>query len=353
MGFSSQLPPSSHDDAAKAAYARGPWYSDYRLTPEQRATKGTYIPLGDSYSSGENGSEYEPGTDDDNQWKKWWQQHGHWPGEVHQNMCHRSTKAYPQRVNADFDFQDYTFRACSGAVIDDFYKPNNEVHDTDHPNRQNEGEAPQLDHLDENTSLVTFSVGGNDAGFADVLTECVAATADTLLNDTNVSPAYGISVPPTTCNGSKKAQDAEARIPDTERRLRQLLKDARERAPNARIVVLGYPKFFPPEPALTSSMVQPADQRWINAKVEELNDAVHRAVTDAGGPTAGFEFVDTRNAFAGCEIGTKESCMAGLRVGVRGNFDKGRPISHGSFHPNDEGHRRIADLVAEQIRNGE
>ena len=45
------------------------------------------------------------------------------------------------------------FRACSGATVADVT-------------------STQLGALNGGTSLVTISVGGNDAGFADVLTEC-------------------------------------------------------------------------------------------------------------------------------------------------------------------------------------
>ncbi|MBR7744507.1 SGNH/GDSL hydrolase family protein [Phycicoccus sp. BSK3Z-2] len=333
--------------SAAAAGEDLPWFADPALTPEERATAGRYVGLGDSYSSGEGGSAYEPGTDEDNQWKKWWDQHGLWPGEVRQNMCHRSTAAYSQRVNADqgLTFKGFGFAACSGAVIDDFYRPNHENHNADSPNRQNEDEPAQLDSLTEDTSLVTFSIGGNDVGFADVLTECVKATA--------ISFYDGISgAPPSSCADSDVAAEARGRIPDTAERLTQLLADARERAPGARIIVVGYPKFFPADPSGVSSMIQADDQRWINGGVEALNDALAEAVEDAGGPDAGFEFVDPRDAFAGCEIGTADSCMNGLRVGFGDDFDSGRPVSNGSFHPNDEGHRRIADLIADRIRNG-
>lgn len=336
--------PAPAAPAAQAA-ARGPWYADDTLTPEQRATAGGYVGLGDSYSSGEGGGQYEPGTDDDNQWKKWWDQHGLWPGEVHQNMCRRSTQAYSQRVNRALTFKDFSFRACSGAVIDDFYAPSHEVHNLDRPNRQNEGEPAQLDALDENTSLVTFSIGGNDVGFAEVLTECVTATAISVYD--SISGA-----PPSHCSDSAVARRGEGLIPLARQRLTQLLQDARAKAPNARIIVVGYPKFFPPEPTSTTSMIQAHDQKWLNSKVEELNDALHQAVLDAGGPATGFEFVDPRDAFRGCEIGAATSCMNGLRVGLGDNFDSGRPVSNASFHPNDEGHRRIAELIAAQIRNG-
>lgn len=328
-----------------------PWFADPTLTPEERATRGKHLGGGDSFSSGEGGSAYLPGTDDDNQWKKWWDQHGLWPGEVRQNMCHRSTGAYAQILNSEsgFTFTGYDFVACSGAVIDDFYLPNHEVHHVDHPNRQNEGEPPQMSFGDEFTSLITFSIGGNDVGFATVLTECITATA---LTHFTTSQSGGYPVPPIYCHDSPVAAEATARIQPTADRVRQLLLDLRAQAPNARIIVVGYPKFFPDPPSTETSMIQGPDQVWINSQVEALNAALAQAVLDAGGPEAGFEFVDVGDAFAGCEIGTANSCMNGLRVGLGDNFDSGRPISNGSFHPNDEGHRILAEWIAEQIRTG-
>lgn len=324
-----------------------PWFADTTMTPEERATRGNQAGLGDSYSSGEGGSSYVPGTDDDNQWKKWWDQHGLWPGDVHQNMCHRSTNAYSQRINSarGFNFKGFTFNACSGAVIEDFYTSNDQNHNADNPNRQNEGEPPQMQFVDENTSLITFSIGGNDVGFATVLQECVAATAWTVYDSISGAPA-------SYCKDSQAAQDAANRVAPTAARLTQLLRDLRVRAPNARIIIVGYPKFFPDPPDPGQSMIQGADQTWINSQVEDLNAALAQAVQDAGGPAAGFEFVDVGDAFKGCEIGTKDSCMNGLRVGFGDNFDSGKPVSNGSFHPNDKGHDIIANLVAEQIRNG-
>ena len=54
------------------------------------------------------------------------------------------------------------FHACQGGVTKDFYNPRNSTW----------GEPPQLDWLDPTTGLVSFSIGGNDSKFADVLAEC-------------------------------------------------------------------------------------------------------------------------------------------------------------------------------------
>ncbi len=66
--------------------------------------------------------------------------------------CQRSTYAYPSLIAAARGYS-LNFRACSGAKVAD-------VTNT------------QLSALTASTSYVSISVGGNDAGFADVLTEC-------------------------------------------------------------------------------------------------------------------------------------------------------------------------------------
>ena len=90
----------------------------------------SYVALGDSYSSGTGTRSYiADGTE-----------------------CLRSTYAYASLTAAAKGYS-LNFRACSGAVVADVT-------------------STQLSALGTGTRYVTISVGGNDAGFADVLTEC-------------------------------------------------------------------------------------------------------------------------------------------------------------------------------------
>src|SRR5690349_4230487 len=94
------------------------------------AQAGKYVALGDSYSSGTGAGSYGSS-----------------------GSCKRSANAYAQlwaNANAPSSF---VFVACSGAVTTDVI--NN-----------------QVGALTADTSLVTISIGGNDAGFADVMTDC-------------------------------------------------------------------------------------------------------------------------------------------------------------------------------------
>src|SRR5687768_8413680 len=86
-----------------------------------------YVALGDSYSSGTGTRSYlADGT-----------------------SCQRSTSAFPSLVAAARGYA-LNFRACSGAKVADVT-------------------TTQLGALTTATRYVTISVGGNDAGFADVL----------------------------------------------------------------------------------------------------------------------------------------------------------------------------------------
>ena len=335
--------PDSHADDI-------PTYRDPSLTPVQKATKGKYVALGDSYSSGEGGSEYQGGTDVDKESleKRYFEDKGkpnrppnpRYPNvtvsaDPYSNMCHRSTEAYGQRVARNYDFEGdrFTFRACSGAVIDDFSTSGPEA-DPNQPWQGNDAEDAQKKYVDKDTTLITFSIGGNDAEFAKTLAGCIGA---------------GLN-PFDKCSDDDEREHTDKLIDDVGPRLTQLLKDMRAKAPNARIIVVGYPRFFANEPdrIFDGTQIDKDDQKWINSQTRHLNDVMVQSVKDGGGTGKGFEFVDVNDAFEGCEIGKKDSCMRNLDNG----FANGKLIDNGSYHPNDKGHERLAKMVEDQIENG-
>jgi lysophospholipase L1-like esterase len=328
-----------------------PTYLDPSLTPEQQAESGEYVALGDSFSSGEGGSQYDPETDEnyaseaedyyDNldedgnpQPELYCHQYGCIELPVTQteppyvNMCHRSEGAYSQQVNQAFDFAGgYTFAACSGAVTADFTEPNGD----------NDGEPAQLDNLDEDTSLVTFTIGGNDAKFADTLTGCIEA---------------GINPFSQCLDDDDERERVEQDIQRAIDNLRELLPQVRERAPNARILVLGYPRFFPEDPGSgwsDGTQIDTEDILAINDLVADMDAQIEGLVDELNEENPGsFQFVDMYDAFNGCEIGTDNPCMNNIEV----RFADGKPDKNGSYHPNDAGHDQMAEILEEAIRNG-
>ena len=146
-------------------------------TPAQAAAP-PYVALGDSYSSGVGTRSYiDDGT-----------------------SCQRSNYAYPKLVATQKGYA-LNFKACSGATI---------------PTVTN----TQLSALTTATRYVTISVGGNDAGFADVITECA-------------KPFWAGD-----CDGA--VDGAQAYINNTlPGRLSTLYSSIRTRSPYAKVVVVG------------------------------------------------------------------------------------------------------------------
>lgn len=219
-----------------------------------------YTALGDSYSSGTGTrTYYSDGT-----------------------SCQRSPYAYPvldaQRLGAAL-----TFAACAGARVPDV--------------RNN-----QLGSLSGTTSYVTVSVGGNDAGFSDVITQCALPW-------------------PYTC--TTQISNAQSFIRNTLPGLLDGLYSAiRTRAPNARVVVVGYPRLFNGEECNVGARISPAEQSALNQTADLL------ATTTAGRAAAhGFAFVDVRSRFTGHAVCDDVEWINGLS----------NPVGE-SYHPNVAGH---------------
>lgn len=222
----------------------------------------TYVALGDSYSSGTGTREYiNDGT-----------------------SCQRSTRAYPS-LTAAAGGLDLNLRACSGATTADV-------------------SANQLSALSALTDRVSISAGGNDAGFVDVITECAM-------------PAWA-----SDCN--RAIDDAEAFIKGTlPGRLSSLYSSIGSKAPNATVVVVGYPRIFMGEDCNAGTWFSPEEQTRLNATADLLNSRLRTAATSAG-----FTFANPTTAFTGHAVCDNPEWINGLS----------NPISE-SYHPNVAGHR--------------
>lgn len=285
-------------------------------TPLEQATSGEYVALGDSYSSGEGAWDYEEGTDFDDR-------DDAWPfndDEEDHNRCHRSAHAYSQVLAESNDFAGgTTFVACSGAEIPELGNPNDSQTDED----------PQLDALDEDVSLVTMSMGGNDLGFADVVRDCI------------VNGQGGVGFVD-TCQ-EKHDDRIEDELPELKEDLIEQYLAIRERAPHARVVIVGYPQLFVDDPSDSyGNLLFEEDQVWMNEVAGELNAMLREAAEEAG-----VEFVDPTEAFRDHGIGSDDPWINDLDLGGPG-LSVADPSS---FHPNAAGHQALADLVQLQLED--
>jgi len=206
--------------------------------------------------------------------------------------CQRSRRAYPYQLGRRVS----AFRACGGATTASLRRS-------------------QLGAFPANTRLVTVTIGGNDAGFVDVIEACLFGATD-------------------HCDARVRQAEEFVREELTER-LGGVYDAIRERAPQAKVLVVGYPRLF-------------ARKRWCN-RVGEIDDREQRRLNEASnllarttqaevGRHKGFRFVDVRAAFNGHGV-----CSSAPRlIGVTS------PLTD-SFHPTARGQAAYARVIKRRL----
>ncbi|MET7302287.1 SGNH/GDSL hydrolase family protein [Embleya sp. NPDC005575] len=237
--------------------------------PAPAAPVSRYAALGDSYSSGVGAGDYLTGGGD----------------------CKRSANAYPALWQQAHAAAEFAFVACSSATTADV-------------------RARQLSAVTGDTTLVTISVGGNDIGFADTIETCV------LGGDRDCSDAV-----------ARSTAYARDRLPaDLDATYAQI----RRQAPDARLVVLGYPRLFETGSCLLGLSV--AKRRALDDAADVVADiTAHRAAA------GGAEFADVRDRFAGHGVCAADEWLHGLTL----------PVDE-SYHPTATGQAKgyLPGLVA-------
>ncbi|QUX28044.1 SGNH/GDSL hydrolase family protein [Nocardiopsis akebiae] len=278
-----------------------------RMEPEEAALWGNYVALGDSYSSGDGAGDYAPDT-------------------AEAGGCWRSENAYPRVVAEEFDFTgSLAFYACSS-------------HKGSEMIEQIGASESQIDRVTENTSLVTLGIGGNDLGFIPVLRTCMVRM-----------PLLESSV----C--VEQEEDVDKRMRAFEETLTEILGEVRDRAPDARILVLGYPRLFPEDPPGMYYTLTRSDQLWLNGLAQRFNelirDTAYRVDGDVygGRQTGSVEYVNTFSALSGHEVSADAAWLNGI---VLGQLGEGLRVDRASFHPTAQGQLSIAERVRLQIVQG-
>lgn len=218
-----------------------------------------YVALGDSYSSGVGAGSYDGAS----------------------GSCKRSTKAYPALWAASHAPSGFNFTACSGAKTGDVL--NN-----------------QLGPLNSDTGLVSISVGGNDAGFGDVMTTCVLPGESACLNAIANARTY-----------------AQNTLPG---KLDQVYNAISAKAPSAHVVVLGYPRFYKLNGSCILGLTE-AERSAINNAADFLNSVISKRAADHG-----FGFGDVIPRFTGHELCSGSAWLNSVTF----------PIDE-SYHPNAAG----------------
>ena len=229
------------------------------VQPASAATVN-YVALGDSYASGLGAGSYDSAS----------------------GNCKRSNNAYPKlwaNANAPTSFQ---FVACSGATTTSVMNS-------------------QLGPLSASTTRVTLTIGGNDAGFADVMQTCVLSSDSTCTTAVNNAKAF-----------------MQNQLPG---RLDSLYAAIKGRAPSARVIVLDYPRLY--KIVTVCVGLSNTKRNALNSAADLLDTVIAGAVSRAG-----FVLSGVRDEFSGHELCSADGWLNSVTL----------PINE-SYHPTATGQR--------------
>ena len=231
--------------------------------------------------------------------------------------CLRSTKAYPALV-AHALGAPLTDVSCASAGVKNMTAAQQTYLGTN---------PPQLSALAPDDRLVLLTLGGDDLGFLNVLRECVAQS---------FTRPWGSPCEAHYTNGG--TDQLAAAVAAEGPKISQVLAQIADRAPRARIVVVGYPDMFPQSggcwPAVPITEGDVTYLRGIEVKANALLAAAALA--------AGATFVNTYAPTIGHDFCQPESVRD-----VEGLLPGSLALP---FHPNTRGQAAMAAAVLNAIK---
>jgi len=226
-----------------------------------------YVALGDSYSSGTGTRTY------------------------YDSGCQRSVSAYPYLLHNAHPTWTFVHAACSGAKTADVINT-------------------QASSLTTDTNWVTYTIGGNDAGFSSVITECAL-------------PSWAAN-----CEGA--INTAQSYIQNTlPGRLDLVNNTIKSKSPSAQVVVLDYPRLFNGTDCNALTFFSGSEMTRLNQTADLLKNQLSAAAVRAG---ANFLFRDVIPSFVGHAV-----CDGGGGSSTEWINGLSNPTGE-SYHPKTSGH---------------
>jgi lysophospholipase L1-like esterase len=268
-----------------------------RTTPQVSAPTGQYVALGDSYVSG-------PLI----------------PDQVNLG-CLRSDHNYPSLTAASIGSSSLIDASCSGATTVNMTQSQSTLGVTVN--------APQLNSLTSNTKLVTLGIGGNDIDFVGIITTCAEESLTNPFGD-----------PCTAHYTSGGTDQLAALINATEPKVATVLQEIHQRAPGARVLVVGYPDILPQNNngCWPLEPIAYGDVAYLRQTEEKLNSML---ATAASADNA--QYVDTYTPTIGHDI-----CQLPGTKWIEGLI----PLSPAApFHPNALGEAAMARALEAALKS--
>ncbi|MCW2797340.1 SGNH/GDSL hydrolase family protein [Nocardioides sp.] len=261
--------------------------------PTTTTSTGTYVALGDSYTSGPN------------------------IPDVVQAACYRSSSNYPHQVAAQLDNTFLIDVSCAGAATPGM---------TEDQSTGVSEEAPQLNAVTADTDLVTLGIGANDSHFfRSLVIDC------TKVLDRNPTghPCRDMYV----TDGQNELLPLVAEI---QRNIQNVVRLIQHRAPEARILLVGYPQIVPATGTCDLLPLAAGDYPFVRDTFQKLIDAQHEAAD-----TTGVDYVDVEAAVSGHDICAPDPWIAGV---------VDHPGVAAAWHPYLAEQTAVADAILDLVK---
>jgi len=236
------------------------------------------------------------------------------PDQAEPVGCLKSTNDYPSVLARRIGAASFADVTCSGARTEDLVSRSQPTRTGPVP--------PQLDAVMADTQLVTVTIGGNDVDLPKIAATCRRTSLD-------IPPCSSDLV----VDGVDQISEAiEADADDWS----DLVDEIREKAPAARVILVGYGTYVRPEGCFPAEPVNPVDAAYFQAKVDELDGRLREVAADRG-----VEFFDTRPLSIGHDI-----CAAPEDRYIEGFA----PVSPAApLHPNGAGALAVGTALADYV----
>ena len=205
--------------------------------------------------------------------------------------CARSQSAYAVQLDGRMKIELDDFVACAGATTVTLVS------------------GGQLNALDADTDLVTLTIGGNDIRWGNAVGACL------YFDDGTCAGALALA--------TRAITNTLPGLLDT------VYSQVAASAPNAHVVVTGYPRLFSPEYGAYLG-ASTSEQQAMNDGADLLNTVIARAAA-----AKGFQFVDVTERFVDHGVNSPEAWILGPGAAA--------------FHPNLDGYKAYTAALTSQI----
>lgn len=333
------------------------------IQPLSAKPSNIVVALGDSFSSGE-GANDSAGGDDYYEETDFGGSYG--KDDPRRNACHRSpwawsrkatllddtTRSIGARSDAFDPTMDFHLLACSGAESENLLPYHHAGAGPLPENAEGQegsglyGEVSQMDkgYLDSATTLVMLSIGGNDAQFGPVITDCVNPLdlgADCTKADTTGDGPNDVAIPALIRGDVRESVET-------------VVQQIHALAPNAKILLMGYPQLFSDGGSCAGAGgVSSAEASWIDDMSTVMDNTLATLVADLKLQGLAIEIGAPIGDFYGRGVCGNPESINGItanRTDGDPPFSGGAPASAQSFHPNIAGTTLYAAAAVRAIR---